>query len=181
MEKLLYKELSFKLDEINISDVVNFILEHYKLSAKDELIIINVGTDKCVGDSFAPMLGSYMEEHNMSIKFYGTLDDPIHAKNFREKIDYIDKHHENAFVIVIDACLCDDECDIGKVYVRNKAISPRKGLRSSLPSIGDISILYIVNEEGYNPFFQLNNVDIKDINKGVEEIYKIIEKLEMLM
>ena len=41
----------------------------------------------------------------MIIFIYGTLNEPVHAKNLENNIELIYSNHKNPFIIAIDACL----------------------------------------------------------------------------
>lgn len=153
------------------------ILSKFKSSGKDEIIIINIGTDKCTGDSFAPFLGSLLELQGSKFKFYGTLEDPIHARNVREKIDLILEKHKNAFVIAVDSSISEEEYFRG-IYVLNRSIEPGSALFKEIKSVGHISIVYNCCELCDNIHFALSSVPLGDIYKAAKDVYLMIKKLE---
>ena len=113
--KIPYRELKLKENSNSLEykyaedDLwIRPILSKFKSSGKEEVIIVNIGTDKCTGDSFAPFLGSLLELQGSKFKFYGTLENPIHALNIREKIDFILQKHKNAFVIAVDSSVSEE-------------------------------------------------------------------------
>ena len=118
----------------------------------DDTVIICVGTDKCIGDSLGPIVGSILIEKNFSLPVFGTLQSPIHALNIEEKLNYINKLHPNALIIGIDACL-GEENSIGEIHIRDYPIHPGKGVGKSLPEIGHISIIGIVDSSDSAVFF----------------------------
>lgn len=118
----------------------------------DDTVIICVGTDKCIGDSLGPIVGSILIEKNFSLPVFGTLESPIHALNIEEKLNYINKLHPNALIIGIDACL-GEENSIGEIHIRDYPIHPGKGVGKSLPEIGHISIIGIVDSSDSAVFF----------------------------
>lgn len=176
-KNILCKRLDYKRDQINIKAMVDFIMNEFKKSNKEEIIIVNIGTDKCSGDSFAPFLGSYLEEKDYPIKFYGTLEEPIHALNIYREIDKIRDLHKNAFIIALDSAMSAIS-DVGNIVIRNKPIEAGAGLGKDLPSVGDVSIIYNAIDSNYG-FFGLNeNVRLGDILKAVKETYKVFDELK---
>jgi putative sporulation protein YyaC len=165
-ENTLCKRLDFDLGELDIEVVTKFILEQYNKSNKDGIIIVNIGTDRIIGDMFAPMLGSLMEEKMIDIKFYGTLEDPIHALNIDSKLENIFNIHRNPFIIGIDACVGSST---NTFIIRNKPIQAGKGLDKDLPSVGDVSIAFVIGNDVFN----------RDIRSGM--IYKAVKEANSLI
>lgn len=131
--------LEYQLGSLNIKESTEFIMNRYYESNKDEIIIINIGTDRLIGDMFAPMLGSLMELKEIDIKYYGTLEDPIHAINMHSKLDEIYNLHNNPFIIGIDSCI---GANINTFIVRDEPISPGEAVQNDLPKVGDVSIFF---------------------------------------
>jgi putative sporulation protein YyaC len=118
------------------------------------------------------MVGTFIEEKNNYIKVYGTLAEPVHALNIDYKLEDIHEKHPNAFIIGIDACLGDEE-DIGVIRLRDYAISPGKGVGKSLPSVGDMSIIGIVDSSENSEFFFSRSIRLSliwDMAKSIENI-----------
>lgn len=182
--KIPYRELKFN-DNSNSLEYkyandelwINSILSKFKASGKEEIIIVNIGTDRCVGDSFAPFLGSLLELQGSKFQFYGTLEDPIHAVNMREKVKSIIKKHTNAFVIAIDSGVSEEKYLQG-IYVLNASLEPGSALSKELETIGDISIVYNGCEVCDNLHFALSSAALKDVYKAAKDVYVIIKKLE---
>jgi len=66
---------------------------HYK-HPYEEFVILCIGTDRSTGDALGPIIGhklvNSLSKYD-NIYIYGTLDDPVHAKNLQEKIFIWDK------------------------------------------------------------------------------------------
>lgn len=109
-----------------------------------KIIFVCIGTDRSTGDSFGPMVGSILKQSldHENIEIYGTIHEPVHAKNLIDTLNSIDQ--ENNLIIAIDACLGNN---IGKVLIENKPIRPGAAMGKKLGSVGDISIKGIVNED----------------------------------
>lgn len=153
------------------------ILSKFKASGKEEVIIVNIGTDKCTGDSFAPFLGSLLELQGSKFKYYGTLEDPIHALNVQEKIEFISQKHKNAFVIAVDSSVSEEEYVKG-IYILNHSVEPGSALCKELESVGDISIVYNCCEVSDNVQVSLASARLGDIFKAAKDVYAMIKKLE---
>lgn len=134
--------------------IIQCILD--ELNTYDELVVINIGTDKCIGDSFGPLLGTFLLESNLkNIKSYGTLQDPIHALNLQKIIPKIIKNHPNAYIIGTDACI-SNTLDIEKEFVKfshSLPIKPGAGVGKSLPAVGNSSIKHILKIDERFEFF----------------------------
>nr|WP_242847786.1 spore protease YyaC [Fervidicella metallireducens] len=98
------------------------------------------------------------------INIFGTLDDPVHAKNLSEKIDYIYSHVNNPFVIAIDASLGKHE-NVGNINLFNGPLSPGAGVNKTLPSVGDISLTGVVNISGFMEYVVLQNTRLSLVMK----------------
>ena len=116
----LEKNILAKVDiEIKESSFSEAIYKAYKESGKKEIVFINIGTDRVTGDSFGPLVGHLLEDYLLGVYSYGTLDNPIHAKNLKEKLEEIYETHKNALFISVDAAL-GSEGKMGNVYLKNK-------------------------------------------------------------
>lgn len=129
-------------------------LKHY---IDDNTIIICIGTDRCIGDCLGPMVGTMLKEKFFPLNVYGTISEPIHALNIDKKLYKIKKDHTNSTIIGIDACLGDTE-NIGEIQVRDYAIHPGKGVGKSLPDVGEVSIVGIVDSCESSELFTNRNI-----------------------
>ncbi|MGE5474019.1 MAG: spore protease YyaC [Ignavibacteriales bacterium] len=123
----------------------------------EQIVILCIGTDRCTGDSFGPLVGYKLSSvTNENIILYGTLDNPVHAKNLEEIIENIYETYSKPLVVAIDACLGRNE-HIGYITIVEGPIKPGIGVNKELPEIGDISITGIVNFSGFMEFVVLQN------------------------
>lgn len=112
------------------------------------LVFLCIGSDRATGDCLGPIVGyklSKMKQYD--IHLYGTLEQPVHAKNLSETVDYIRGHHPNAFVIAVDASL-GKSSHIGYITLGEGPLLPGAGVDKDLPPVGDIFITGIVNFSG---------------------------------
>lgn len=120
----------------------------------DNMAIICVGTDKCIFDCLGPLIGTMLTKNNICVDVYGTLEKPMHAMNIAERVREI-KQKNYKIVLAIDACLSNKESQ-GTIEVRERSITPGKGIGKFLPEIGDISIVGIMDtsDKEFNDLIQ---------------------------
>lgn len=127
---------------------INNIAKPYK-----KVIFVCIGTDRSTGDCYGPMVGTFLKRQGFNV--YGTLHNPVHAKNLELVLSNIDL--ENNLIIAVDACLGKIE-SIGKIRSSNTPINPGSAVDKQLPRVGDVSIIGIVAESSAIPFMTLQNV-----------------------
>lgn len=118
-----------------------------------EIVIVCIGSDRATGDSLGPLIGyklllrkHYLNKNGLHI--YGTLENPVHAKNLETTIHSIKLYHPGALVIAIDASLGIAN-HVGYITLGEGSLSPGIGVDKTLPSVGDIFITGIVNLSGF--------------------------------
>jgi putative sporulation protein YyaC len=121
-----------------------------------DIIIVCIGTDRATGDCLGPLIGYKIRDMKYNnVHVFGTLDEPVHAKNLNEYIRLIERFNK-PFIIAIDACLGRLE-RIGYVNIKEGPLSPGSGVNKNLPSIGNINITGIVNVGGFMEIMILQN------------------------
>lgn len=136
-----------------VEDIANSLTDI--LNNCDDVVIVNIGTDRCVGDSVGPLLGTLLSETNIDIPVYGTLEDPIHALNLKAKIQEIKEKHPYRTIIAIDSCL-GRESNVGIIKINNTPVNPGAGVGKDLPEVGDYSILAVTNTDNMFNFYNTN-------------------------
>lgn len=139
----------------------------------NDLVLLCIGTDKCIGDSLGPLVGEFLEREKLSIPIYGTLENPVHALNVKKVIHEIKAKYPNSITIVIDASLGNEE-DIGFIHVLTKTIKPGMGVGKTLPSYGNVSILGVVDEINENTDNSLFSIRLNFVMRMAEIISKAI-------
>lgn len=124
-----------------------------KYHAPRDIVFVCIGSDRATGDCLGPIIGRKLSRyHNQESKrnfhVYGTLENPVHAKNLEAAIHHIHFHHPDAIIIAIDASLGIVE-HIGYVTLGEGALCPGSGVAKELPEIGDLFITGIVNLSGF--------------------------------
>lgn len=157
-ETLLF---SIEIDKPNASFL--FSRELYKIlkelyNKKMQIVILCIGTDRSTGDCLGPLVGRKLNNFYVSkyAEIFGTLKEPVHAKNLDEKIDLIYETFNNPFVIAVDASLGRSE-NIGKINLYKGSLCPGAGVNKTLKNVGDISITGIVNISGFMEYMVLQN------------------------
>ncbi|BBF44688.1 spore protease GPR related protein [Lachnospiraceae bacterium KM106-2] len=119
-----------------------------KLCHKHNIVILCIGSDRATGDSLGPIIGYKLSKlRTPGIQIYGTLSNPVHAKNLDLTIQHIKQNHKDSCIIAIDASLGNQD-HIGFVTLGDGSLYPGMGVDKELPSVGDIYITGIVNISG---------------------------------
>ena len=146
---------------------------------KDDIVIICIGTDKCIGDCLGPLVGTLLESNFFPLPVYGTISSPVHALNLDTKLKEINIAHPNACIIGIDACLGENK-SIGEIHIRDYAIRPGKGVGKDLPAVGVASIIGIVDSSDNSNFFSARSIRLslvldmaKIISHGIIDSYSV--------
>lgn len=113
------------------------------------LIFLCIGSDRATGDSLGPIVGYKLQQrHLSSVYVYGTLEQPVHAKNLGEVIRDIHDTFEQPFIIAIDASL-GKSSHIGYFTLGQGSLKPGAGVGKDLPHVGNLYITGIVNLSGF--------------------------------
>lgn len=118
-----------------------------------EIVLVCIGSDRATGDCLGPIIGHKLERFGgerwqKNFHIYGTLEQPIHAKNLEATIQTIQLYHPDALVIAVDASLGIVE-HVGYITLGEGSLCPGVGVDKNLPAIGDIFITGIVNLSGF--------------------------------
>lgn len=138
-------------------------------------IILCIGSDLVVGDSLGPFIGTILNEKLKGKAFvYGTLKNPVTAKEVLVVKETIKKLHPNSKVIVIDAALGNAE-EIGYVKITNCGIKPGLAVNKDLPLLGDVSIIGVVGDKNdkntnFSTRFSLVYSIANDVIEGIEKL-----------
>jgi len=136
----------------------------------DDIVVLCIGTDRSTGDCLGPLVGHKLNLiRYKNVYVHGTLDNPVHAKNLCETINYINTHYKNPFIIAIDACLGKPE-RIGTIVIGGGALRPGAGVNKNLPPVGNIHIVGIVNLGGFMEYLILQNTRLSLVMKMADAI-----------
>ena len=140
--------------------IYNGIKEGYK-----SIVFVCIGTDRSTGDSLGPLVGYKIRNlRYKNVNVYGTLENPVHAKNLDNIMKSIFEMHEKPFIIAIDACLGRME-HIGYITIGKGSIKPGSGVNKNLAPVGNAYITGIVNFKGFMDFLVLQNTRLSLVMK----------------
>lgn len=113
------------------------------------IVFLCIGSDRATGDCLGPIIGYKLSKlkRYTNIYVYGTLEEPVHAKNLKDTVTMINQTHEDAFIIAIDASLGKSD-HIGYITLGEGPLKPGAGVDKDLPEVGDLFITGIVNFSG---------------------------------
>jgi putative sporulation protein YyaC len=115
------EQSSLRLDtRYDEPDSARRISKFLQNSIKDEkYLIMCIGTDISSGDSFGPITGTILENSALSAPVHGTLEKTINATNIEDMYNFIKRTYIGYKIIAIDACVSNDESDIGNIKIYN--------------------------------------------------------------
>jgi putative sporulation protein YyaC len=126
-------------------------------AANRPFVVCCIGTDRSTGDSLGPLVGSRLSKYEGSdTAVFGTLDEPVHAMNLSEKLEFIHELYNDPYIIAVDASL-GQTSSIGCIQVASGPLKPGSGVNKQLPSVGDMHMTGIVNVSGFMEYFVLQN------------------------
>lgn len=148
---------------------IQILNEVFKNIINENTVIICIGTDRSIGDSLGPLVGTMLKNSDLKLPVYGTLSKPIHALNIYESLETIRDKHPKSNFLAIDACL-GAKNNIGNIHVKEGPILPGKGVGKKLPEIGNYSIVGIVDQIDEHNKFSFNNIRLNFIVELAEII-----------
>ena len=120
------------------------------------IIWVCIGTDRSTGDSYGPLIGTFLQQAKPSFPFLGTLAAPVHAVTLPDAIAQVRQYYKNYTVVAIDACL-GKSSHVGKIQCGVGPLQPGAGVHKKLESIGDYNVTAVVNVGGCMEYFVLQN------------------------
>ena len=139
-----------------------------------EVVFLCIGSDRYVGDSLGPLVGTMLEDSQAPYKVYGTLKDPVHAFNLKGTIKEINRQFTEPLIFSIDASLGTKE-EAGSVIFKEGPLKPGKGIEKVLPSVGDYHFAGVVNYIDPLPTSQfLNDTRLYTVMTLAQAIVKVI-------
>lgn len=155
-------------------EIQNYLINQLTpiLNKSRPIVFVCIGTDRSTGDSLGPLIG-YKLKHlpNNNIHVYGTLSEPIHAKNLTTSLNTIVSKYNNPYIVAIDSSLGNSN-NIGKVFIDKKPLCPGLALNKQLPPVGEISITGIVNISAGFEFLVLQNTRLFTVMSLADVISK---------
>ena len=139
------------------------------LNKQKEIVVLCIGEDKVVSDSLGPMVGSMLKNKNIKTFVYGDLNHTINSKNLIYAINYINKNHNNAKILIVDSAVGSELNYIG---IKEGAINCY-----SLPDlfVGDFAILGF-NVLNGNGKYKMNCIGLNQIQNQASIISNAVTK-----
>ena len=159
MKKNFYVDSYSNFADLKLGEYLQTIINPI-LNINRPIILLCIGSDRCIGDCLGPLVGYKLSNFpNNLFNCYGSLESPIHAKNFVYTSEKITSEFSNPFIITIDSSLGSIN-SIGKILVSSSKLCPGLALKKNLPTIGDVNITGIVNIASKNNFATLQNTKL---------------------
>lgn len=163
-DKLATRQLEKKLEEF------------FSASRHRQTIILCIGTDRSTGDSLGPLTGSYLNRLGIpQLTILGTLEEPVHATNLKENLDYIRNSFVNPYIVAIDACLGKLD-SVGHITLAAGPLKPGAGVHKDLPTVGEAHLTGIVNVGGFMEYMVLQNTRLSLVWNMAESIGNLLSK-----
>lgn len=118
-------------------------------------VALCIGSDLAVGDSLGPMTGTLLQQGGFPCPVYGTLKNPVTAKEVKYAESFLRKTYPRSKIIAVDAAV-GDLSDVGLVKMIPAPLHPGTGANKKLGRVGDVSILGIVAEKSAFSYSLLN-------------------------
>jgi putative sporulation protein YyaC len=168
--KISYYDSSEKTTAYELGRTLTEMIKEHVLMNRS-IIFLCIGSDRATGDCLGPIIGyklsKYKRHHNYYV--YGTLEEPVHAKNLKDTINMIYKKHTDAFIIAIDASLGKSD-HVGYITLGEGPLKPGAGVDKDLPEIGDIYITGIVNFSGFFDHMLLQTTRLNVVMSMADQI-----------
>ncbi|QGQ48724.1 spore protease YyaC [Metabacillus sediminilitoris] len=146
----------------------------------NDIVILCIGSDRYVGDSLGPLVGTMLKESRVPFRVYGTLEEPVHAFNLKGILKEINKQFKKPLIFSIDASIGDKD-QVGYVRFKEGPLTPGKALEKMLPEVGDYHFVGIVNYLDPLPTSQfLNDTRLYTVMNLAKTIVKVITKMKAI-
>ena len=132
-------------------------------------LVVCIGSDLVLGDSLGPLVGTILKKKSANLYVYGTLNQPITAKEVEVARCNIKLLHPNSLTIAIDASIGEAD-DVGLIKVINKGLKPGLGVNKQLGMIGDVSIIGVVAGKSLQNYNLYNLTRLNLVYKMAEQI-----------
>lgn len=176
-DKFSKEEKRVSTDDPAMSDILSTYLQEWLPPSKD-IVVTCIGTDRSTGDSFGPLVGSMLQDQSLeTFHIYGTLEEPLHALNLKERLATIRKNHPNPYILAIDACL-GKSTSVGSVVLGKGALHPGSALKKDLPPVGQLHISGMVNVSGFMEHVVLQNTRLHVVMQMAAKVAASIQLSE---
>ncbi|HMN99447.1 MAG TPA: spore protease YyaC [Miltoncostaeaceae bacterium] len=110
-----------------------------------DVVFACIGTDRSTGDALGPLVGQRLLRLGFpAASVVGTLEEPLHALNLRERLLPVIERPDRPLVVAVDAAL-GPSAGVGTVHLRPGGLLPGQGVGKDLPQVGELAITATVN------------------------------------
>ncbi|MBR2704326.1 MAG: spore protease YyaC [Clostridia bacterium] len=149
------------------------------LDVDSDIVFFCIGTDRVIGDSLGPIIGSLLIDKFGKEYVYGDLFNNVTYENIVSTLDKINTEYDNPFIIAIDAALSTKE-NIGKIFVDN-GINFGNCLGKNINKIGDVGVKVVVGKDYNNPSLNFNALQNIPLSKILKLSKKTFEGISLIM
>lgn len=142
-------------------------------------LFVCIGTTRLIGDSFGPLVGTYLKriiKDKKDIEIIGDIEKEITYNNLEQMLDK--EHKKEYYIIAIDSAVGSKE-NLGKFIIETKEMEIGKSVGINNKRVGNLSIKYVIAEYNKNieeNIKRINNVDFQDINNKAYVLAKSINE-----
>jgi putative sporulation protein YyaC len=176
-----YVKSNEKTEEKDTELLAHKIREIIRQSSRedDDIVFLCIGSDRYVGDSLGPLVGTMLTERNVPFRVYGTLEEPVHAFNLKGILKGINKQFKKPLIFSIDASIGNKD-QVGYVMFKEGPLTPGKALEKMLPEVGDYHFVGFVNYIDPLPTSQfLNDTRLYTVMNIAKTIVKVINSIKV--
>ena len=157
--------------ETDFSYIFNKLYKHDK-----KIIIMCIGTDRIIGDSFGPLVGYNLKKYNINnIYIEGDIRNVICANNILKEKNRIYEEYKNPFIICVDSCLSSVYKE-KTIIVEEHGTIPGAGLGKNIQRIGNMSVKGVVSSYAKNRLNALLNVRLNMVIDMADTVANGIKK-----
>lgn len=173
------EQVTIHYEERNVATVISDTLYHWSFPMNKPIVVLCIGTDRSTGDSLGPFIGTYLTEKYKleNLIVYGTLNEPVHAKNLSTILEEVNRKHNNALVLAIDACL-GRSSSVGHILCGKGKLKPGSAFNKVLPPVGDFYLAGIVNVAGFMEYSILQSTRLSLVTNMAKQIAKSLFLLD---
>ena len=143
----------------------------------NDIVFICIGTNKVIGDSLGPLVGTYLKVLYHNIKVYGDIKQNIDYNNINKVINFVNVKYKNHTKVLIDSALGNN---VGDIVLYSGSISLGKGIGKEKNIYGDIIIKAVVGRN-YNStkknFYELKKRNFEEINSIARNVIDLIPSI----
>jgi putative sporulation protein YyaC len=176
-----YVKSNEKTEEKDTELLAHKIREIIRQSSRedDDIVFLCIGSDRYVGDSLGPLVGTMLTERNVPFRVFGTLEEPVHAFNLKGILKGINKQFKKPLIFSIDASIGHKD-QVGYVMFKEGPLTPGKALEKMLPEVGDYHFVGFVNYIDPLPTSQfLNDTRLYTVMNIAKTIVKVITNIKV--